>query len=195
MKLHYTTDRFMAAETVDFRYTKGDAHIYHTLQIHPFYELYFFLGGSARYIDKDQWCSLIPGTLIIIPPGKYHRFQVSAHPELYERCVLNIHPEFPQYTAIDAAIHGKEFLTLPIADRISQNFLHLKDSIALLDRTDMQMLLPAITIDILCMLKTRAAEKLESDAKCPNLPERLMDYLDTHFAQPLQLANIASEFN
>lgn len=81
---------------------ENDFEIYHYKQIHPlnidfhshdFYEIYAFIEGNVTYHIEDKVFDLLPGDILVIPPGKLHKPNVKAG-EYYERIVLWIKPEF-----------------------------------------------------------------------------------------------------
>ncbi len=55
---------------------------------HDFYEIYFFLKGSASYIIEDCKYSLRFGDILLIPPNKLHQLDIKDSTETYERYVL-----------------------------------------------------------------------------------------------------------
>lgn len=55
---------------------------------HDFCEVYLFLRGSASYIIEDCKYSLLPGDILIIPPGKLHQLDIKDSSATYERFVL-----------------------------------------------------------------------------------------------------------
>jgi AraC-like DNA-binding protein len=61
---------------------------------HDFYEIYFFLDGSVTYYIEENVYELIPGDILIIPPGKMHRPVISNTDSIYERIVLWINIGF-----------------------------------------------------------------------------------------------------
>ena len=55
---------------------------------HDFYEIYMFLSGSVSYYIENAGYTLVPGDVLIIPPGSMHR-PVNTDPNaVYERCYL-----------------------------------------------------------------------------------------------------------
>lgn len=60
---------------------------------HDFYEVYLFLSGRVSYYIEDAGYNLVPGDVLIIPPGSMHR-PVTPDPNIaYERCYLWIGAE------------------------------------------------------------------------------------------------------
>ena len=58
------------------------------LHSHDFSELYLFLKGSAGYIIEDCKFHLLPGDILLIPPGRLHQLDIKDSSETYERFVL-----------------------------------------------------------------------------------------------------------
>ena len=80
-------------EFVNFKYAKGEIDIYQKM-FHESFEIYLFLGGDVEFINNHTRRKLNPYELVIVPPGEYHQFAVRGELELYERCVIDIAPDF-----------------------------------------------------------------------------------------------------
>lgn len=55
---------------------------------HDFYEIYFFVGGSAKYILEKSAYPLAKNTLIVVPPHREHSVEFLSGGEVYQRAVL-----------------------------------------------------------------------------------------------------------
>ncbi|MEI6602419.1 MAG: AraC family transcriptional regulator [Clostridia bacterium] len=62
--------------------------------MHDFYEIYLFVDGKVKYYIEENSYELIPGDILMIPPGKMHRPVISNPEAIYERIVLGINPGF-----------------------------------------------------------------------------------------------------
>lgn len=59
---------------------------YHT---HNVCEIYLLLKGEVNYYIDQRCFRLVPGTLLFIQPGEYHRVEL-VNPDVYERYTINI---------------------------------------------------------------------------------------------------------
>lgn len=181
---------------VSFRFTKGEIDIFANKQFHNHYEIYLFLGGNAEFISDHARTKLAPNTLVIIPPGEYHRFIVSdGTSELYERCVLNVSPGFLAQSVLSEALFGKELLFLNSNDRIISNFLYLRDSMQRVSEKDFGFILSAISTDIIFLIKqnTNRAENTDTRALHP-LCFQIMEFINQNYKQGVTLNDIAKHF-
>ena len=64
------------------------------LHSHDFFELYFFLGGGADYLVENMHYRLLPGDMLLIPPGNLHRPDLLSADEEYRRIVLWLNPRY-----------------------------------------------------------------------------------------------------
>jgi len=61
---------------------------------HEFFELYFFIDGNVTYHIEENIYMLIPGDVLIIPPGELHRPIILNSKLSYERIVFSISSNF-----------------------------------------------------------------------------------------------------
>lgn len=61
---------------------------------HDFYELYYFIKGSASYIVEDGHYSLESGDILLISPSNLHQLDIKDSLAAYERMVLWINPVY-----------------------------------------------------------------------------------------------------
>lgn len=181
---------------VSFRYTKGNIDIFHNKQFHSYFEIYFLLNGKVEFITDHQRRELPPYSLVIIPPGQYHLFPV-AQEEIphYERCVLNIHPEFLQNDIFENALRSKRLLSLTPNHRIAQHFQYLRDSMERTDETDFGFILSAIATDIIFLLKQDTPTlQTEVQGFSHSLSPEIMNYVNQNIKLPLTVHDIAQHF-
>ena len=57
-------------------------------EIHPYYEILYYIGGDATFLSEKFQEDLLPGTLLLIPRATYHQFAIRSQNE-YTRLVLN----------------------------------------------------------------------------------------------------------
>ena len=181
---------------INFHYTKGKTDIFYNKQFHPHYELYLLLGGSAEFINDHVRKNINPNDLVIIPPGEYHRFLVDeAQISNYERCVLDIYPDFLGNEILEEAFRGKEFMTLAPNDRIVENIIYLKNTMSKSGETDFGYILSAIATDIVFLIKQRDTSG-EPDVQRFSHPisSEIMNYVNSNYQSNPSLKHIAEHF-
>ncbi len=78
----------MTKATYEVRHRKDKDFKTVEMHSHDFFEVYFFLKGSASYIIEDCKYILRPGDVLLIPPNKLHQLDIKDSTETYERYVL-----------------------------------------------------------------------------------------------------------
>lgn len=182
---------------IDFRYTSGRVDVFHNKQFHPHYEIYLLLNGDVEFVNHHTQIKLTSYNLVIIPPGEYHRFKIEEkNVASYRRCVLNVSPDFLGGTVLKEALNGKELLTLAPNDRIVNNFLYLKDSMIKTDEEDFGYILPAVTTDIIFLIKqsSDSTEKIIQEFLNP-ISLEIMDYINKNYQSVITLREIADRFS
>lgn len=180
-------------EYVNFKYAKGKTDIFGRI-FHNHYEIYLLLGGEVEFTNNHTRQSISPYQVVIIPPGEYHQFMVGGNIDDYERCVIDIYPGFLPGDMLNDALCGKELLSLDECDRIIRHFIYLKECVSVVDEADFFHILSAVTTDIVFLIKNSSdAQKLYGE-KLSRLSISLMNYLDTHFAEDIDLDKLSRRF-
>ena len=182
---------------INFRYTKGKIDIYSNKQFHQCYEIYLLLNGDdIEFINDHTRRKIKPNSLIIIPPGEYHRFIVTEEcADTYERCVLNIYPDFLGDTVLQESLFGKELLALTPDNRIVENFMYLKDSMKKNNEKDFGYILSAIATDIVFLIKQNPdlVDNTSNNYLYP-ISSKIMYYINKNYKSNLTLSDIANHF-
>lgn len=72
---------------IKFRYAGGKS-IESGNEIHEYDEILYYIDGDASFMSENYWEELTKGTLLIIPKGYYHSFEIK-NQDAYTRLVLN----------------------------------------------------------------------------------------------------------
>ncbi len=183
---------FYEAGHTSIKYALGDVDIYGNV-FHEWYELYLLMQGDVEYINSRARRSICPGQLVIIPPGEYHQFLVLDNIQRYERCVIDIKPEFLPQDIPNSVLHTGGVLTLPAGHRILSDYRYLTECLTRTPNTDLFYILPALATDIIFLLKNTAATETLSSGNLRPASLRLIEYIDAHYTEPLSLEEIARE--
>ncbi len=184
------------SSSVDFVYTVGKKNVYSEMQLHPYFELYFFIGGSVEYIDGHIQQKLSPNSLVVIQPGSYHRFHVPGNIDIYERCVLNIRHDLLEGTDLVSFLRQRRILELSENDRITQHFKYLISCIPNTDVKDFEAILTAVASDILYLIKySREGEPSDKPSSISSLAGDIMSYIDRNYQKQLNLEELSVTFN
>lgn len=184
--------KYFEHKHIDFKYTKGKVDIYKNM-FHDYYEIYLLINGDVEMINTKSKRTVAPYQLFIIPPGEYHQFTVSGNIENYERYVLNIHGGFLEESVLNHAFYKKELLTLSASHRIVKNFLYLRDCLTILNKPDFSHILSAVATDIIFLIKYNTDNSAIENTQ--QFSFELIQFLDEHYAKPLDLIQLSHEFH
>jgi len=65
-----------------------------SFESHDLYEIYIFLNGNAKYYIEENIYELVPGDVLLIPPGDMHRIDMQNQARDYERIIFYIRIEY-----------------------------------------------------------------------------------------------------
>lgn len=174
---------------------------------HDFYEVYFFLGGSADYLVEGQTYQLQPGDLLLISPLELHQPIIHPDRDPYQRIVLWISPAFlnRHSTPETSLVHCFDIsrpahsnllrLPLPQQEQVRaalDELLHQTET----GQFGRDVLCPALLLQFVVQLNRLVLEN--SGAPCsqkqPTLTDQVIAYIGDHYHQPLSLDHLARQF-
>ena len=85
---HMIADEFEIYYYSDKEFTPSGSHS------HNYYEFYFFIEGDIDFLIGDQSYHLIPGDMVIVPPGIKHHAVARENSKSYQRIVFWIQESF-----------------------------------------------------------------------------------------------------
>ncbi|NCA68053.1 MAG: AraC family transcriptional regulator, partial [Clostridia bacterium] len=91
---HWKSSQLMSDKRFEIRFYKDKDIQKVSLHSHDFYELYFFINGSASYIIEDAHYKLQSGDILLISPSDLHQLDINDKSESYERMVLWLNPKY-----------------------------------------------------------------------------------------------------
>ena len=187
-------ERVTVSDGIRFRYAKGRS-MQSGAEIHPFYEILFFIKGDAEFISEKERMRVADNTLFLIPAETFHRFDIRDQGS-YERCVFNFSP--PEELNATVSEIMTEIRVMGDCNReISGIFSRLKrlseDAFSDAEReTMMKSLFYQLVMELrLCTesftsLKMRSAESIVA---------RAIAYIDGHYREKISVEVIARELN
>ncbi len=172
---------------------------------HDFLECYLFLDGSVTYYIEDQAYDLLPGDLLMIPPGNMHRPVLSEVPAVYERMVLWLNMDY--LGSMDTA-DGRLLEHLGRFNGETGYLVHLEQSDLAMVQELFTRLIPLARDEncysalrqqaLICTLLTTVCAAAEAGAlqgrRRPAFIPDILRYIDAHYTAPLTLDTIAGAF-
>lgn len=156
---------------------------------HDFYELFFFVSGSAVYTVETEHHALAPGDALLIQPGKHHYVTFNdASP--YERYVLKF-PEYllPDYLKEKFDKRSAFFLN---AQKVEPLFRKLDDLYATYESNDLYVLCSHVAVEIVIDLN-----RLFPDTKplvADNKITPILQYINDNLNRQLTIGHLCEKF-
>lgn len=181
---------------------------FHTLGFHShdFYEIYLYIQGSTLYYVEDTVYDLIPGDILIIPPGYMHRPVIINPDAEYERMYLWVEEstlreiqsdEYPLFELLTSFTGGRNFCVhfepsefqtvLEYFFRIMDTRKETESSYTLIGKAYLTLLMVE-----LCRTATSAEETapLPSQGLIPDI----IGFLNEHLTENITLDSICGQF-
>lgn len=178
------------------------------LHHHDFYEIYFFLSGSVRYIVESHSYQLSAGDILLISPLELHQPILGEEQRDYERMVLWIDkgflerispPEADLTACFDATVPGHTNLLRP-PSHLRELLNFQLEQLAL--ETDSQeygseYCALSYLVQVLTLLNRQARrQSRESETKTASdsVVYQVLNYINTHYGEDLTLDFLAGRF-
>ena len=182
----------------------GRVSIHH----HDFYELYLFLKGNVEFIVEGHTYVPQPGDLLLINPFELHQLRIRQPREAYERIVLWLAPEYlsqisTAQTSLTRCFDG----SWPKHSNIlRQPHLHQNKVETLLrallresrqNRYGADVAARGIVSQLMVEVNRLAianAPQHSPENRAAEQIQRVLEYIEKHYDQPLSLDQLAGEF-
>ncbi|WP_405152377.1 AraC family transcriptional regulator [Paenibacillus sp. FSL K6-0108] len=158
--------------------------------MHGYLEILYIISGSQRIEVNDQTYDLYEGDAAMIFPDMVHHYETTGHSSTSEVLII-VHPKllgglFPDLTRF----HPKN----PI---ITKPYIHEDVAVAFekVKRDDDYAIKLGWTHIIIAHLIREIEFEQVQQLPVQDLSKKLMEYLATHFTEPITLDTLASEFN
>jgi len=187
-------ETFRQTTKVNFKHSIGNINIFGNL-FHTNYEIFLLIKGDVTFNSKKDTHKVLEKELIIIPPITYHQFIVNKDFDTYERCVLEFNDSSSSKINIKKCLEGKKAIVLKEGSIIYQDFLKLINYSKKEDSKDFEVLLSSLLDEILINIKhyDNATINVNYKTRLSQLASEILDYIDEHVTEDLQLEDIASK--
>lgn len=204
----FTTRQHMQRSTFEiFRYRDFNLKEV-ALHHHDFYEIYFFLSGSVRYIVDSSSYQLSAGDILLISPLELHQPILGPDQRGYERIVLWINRDFLQSmcnadadltACFDTGAPGHTNLLHPPSHLREMLIFQLEQLGQEMDSQDYcgEYCAMAYLVQILILLNRQArrqSREAEAKAASDSVVYQVLNYINTHYSEDLTLDFLANQF-
>ncbi len=181
--------KYIKEKDFSFKYAKGMRDIVGR-EIHPYHEIFFYIGGEAHFICEEKRYPLLPCTTVVIPRGTFHQFVVTGKESDYCRCVF----KFEAVSELDEMIERRmSGIFLLQSDKVTQLFLQARDLYdAPMGRTEKDTLLKALFAQILVYLGEPTEYAAVPDGYHA-LTRTALELINRRIGVPLSVGELASE--
>lgn len=187
-------ERLTVTDGIRFRYARGRS-MQSGAEIHPFYEILFFIKGDAEFVSENERMRVSENTLFLIPAETFHRFDIRDQGS-YERCVFNFSP--PEDLADTVSEILTEIRVMGECNReISGIFSRLKrisdDAFSDAERkTMMKALFYQLIMELRLSTESFTSLKMRS---AESVVARAIAYIEGHYREKLTIDGIAKALN
>ncbi len=186
--MHNEFAKFIKTNEIRFKYAKGMRDIIGN-EIHPYHEIFFYMGGDARFISEEGTERLLPFTTVYIPKETFHSFDVLGKDCDYIRCVFN----FDSVSELDEIISEKMKKIFILRDETITNlFLQIKDiTDTSMPEKEKNIVMKSVFAQIL--VYTMESEQYLFESTIHPLTEKVLDYIENNINKSLNIKDIANE--
>lgn len=187
---------------------KRDAYLQDVeLHHHDFYEIYFLVSGNVTYTIESKLCPVLPGEVLLISPRELHQVYIRPEMAVYERYVLWVDPKLlprlstPQTNLLKAldSTSPDYCNKLRMSREMQAHILHLMEQLyreSQKEKFGTDLIRTSLLIQLLIAINRLAEETAENKLESvrEDMVAEVIEYINTHFAQPLSLTSLADTF-
>ncbi len=184
-------ETYMSNKDVMFKYALGKS-VAEGMEIHPYHEILLFVGKSATFITEHMQMVIHPNTMILIPKGQYHGFNIEDQ-DSYERYVLNFFDRAEIQDLTDQVLPDMGIIVHP-SRQMAELFYRLKESNQLLlsDRERELMLNATVTLLLLELKLTNTKQSVQVSQLQKTLVSKAIEYIGTNYTKQIKIDDIAN---
>ena len=200
MRLHAVKDYFAPDEMLVFKYRKTrDAIKQHT---HDFFELMCVMKGRGTQTINGQSVDFCSGSMFLIPGGVEHRISFSAETEYYDILIRNEVPERLRLGEVGAVLSenpGEAVVSWCGPDTYTRLCGVLQTAYQEYENKGAgsdAMLQSLLEVLLIWLMRNRGMpEEAGSQHERRVALPQLLDYINSHFTEPLRLYDVAERYH
>lgn len=178
------------------------------LHHHDFYEIYFLITGDVTYLIESKIIHVMPGDILLIPPGEQHQVLIRPEMSVYERYVLWVNPHMIRQLSSQqsdllsmlapAQSEYKNQLRLkPEARTVVQSLLESLSHERNSEDYGSDLLRVSLLVQLLVTVSRLLAQhgtQLDEDTRMNRVVAQVINYVNLHYSEPLSLDLLAERF-
>ena len=184
--------KFIRTEEIRFKHAKGMRDIFGK-EMHPYHEIFLFMGGEAEFISETGKEKLVPDTIVIIPKETFHQFVVWGPEKEYHRCVFN----FDEVNELNQLIAVKlDRIRLILSDELAELFGKLRElADTPLEQMETNILMKSLFAQILVGIPQEDMEGKRRISVFHEITERALVLINKNISAQLSIDRLAEELH
>lgn len=166
---------------------------------HDGYEILYFLAGEVQYYIEDKSYYLVPGDILVIPPGRLHRPVIIDENTTYDRMVLSVSVDYCRrlMERVTECFVWKDIpaCRIPLDEKEKQDFSSTMNKMMALKADIMGVLERDCFMTLVLLQLHRFIERMPQGIDAPAMRmQQVIRFINVHFTEQLSLDDIAERF-
>mgnify|MGYP004663319631 CR=1 FL=1 len=185
---------YMRSGDVLLKHARGDRDVFGR-EFHQFNEIFFLVGGAARFTSDRLIERITPGTLVLVPKERFHQFEPEGGEEDYHRVVLQF--ERPEWLGAltGEVMDGVRVLREPSPETLAilRRFETLDASVYSED--EKKLLLRALFVELLLRLKYGRGDAEPGGGELDSAVAEMLLFISEHYLERITIRSIAESLS
>lgn len=181
--------KFIRTEEISFKHAKGMRDIFGK-EMHPYHEIFLFMGGDAEFISETGKETLMPDTIVIIPKETFHQFVVWGPEKEYRRCVFNFDSVSELNELIACRMDRIRLIQNPELTKLFGKLRNLAEKTPVQPETD--ILMKALFAQILVGIPTEDENRDSGSSAFHEITGKVLALINEDIAADLSVAGLAT---
>ncbi|MBR6402358.1 MAG: helix-turn-helix domain-containing protein [Eubacterium sp.] len=203
LRTNFTSRQYMIADEFEIYYYSDESFTPSNNHSHTYYELYFFINGDIDFLIGNNSYHLIPGDMVIIPPGIKHHAVARENSNRYQRIVFWVQESFYERLVSESTDYEYAFKKAAKDNiYIYHNFSSIEEKLFdLVQENTGERYGSAsrikIVIDDLILSINRIIYERDNQLKSVrnnDIYSSILTYINTHLTEPILIDDLAREF-
>lgn len=179
------------SEFIHLRYRKGSPSVTGQ-EFHDYNEFVLFIDGASRLISKDIQENLKKGSLILIPKGHFHQFDVS-FPQSYTRCIFGFREASELHRIVCDVFDTVKIIEAPDKKTLTvfEDLIEIAKSN--LPECEKLLFLQSALIQLLIHLKHSSTEAISKSINISPIVREALRIIDEGYTKPLSVQSVAKQ--
>ena len=171
---------------VHFRYSRGPS-LRKGHEIHPHHEIIYYIDGDATFISRNSCTALRKNTLIFIPKGFFHNFNIEQQ-DKYVRLTIS----FPDIPILDEVLTKIQDIVVTRTCNVVNFAENIIKNIDGAPFCAQGLSLYASFLSLMSELTKHQSASIQPQAE-RSILSRCIDFIDEHFTENISVSDLAKK--